>query len=101
MLRLLAHGERLLLECDDAEVLHKLAQNVLLAPLVEFERGRCTVSADDRGALKQVLVRLGYPVDDRAGYRRGGKLPFEFRECTGAGRPFALRAYQKNAAAAF
>jgi DNA excision repair protein ERCC-3 len=101
MLRLLAHGDRLLLECDDGEVLHKLCQNVLLAPLVEFERGRCTVAADDRGALKQVLVRLGYPVDDRAGYRRGSKLAFDFRERTAGGRPFALRAYQKNAASAF
>lgn len=53
-----------------------------------------------RGALKQELVRLGYPVLDEAGYHAGQALTVQFApQCEG--RRFALRPYQISAVEAF
>ena len=70
--------------------------------LVEVEpSGRVLVSALKRGTIKQALIKIGFPVDDRGGYLDGDPLEVRLRERTLAGRPFALRPYQVNAARAF
>jgi DNA excision repair protein ERCC-3 len=103
LLRLLPGRDgRLALVCDDAAVLHELAQHPAVAALVEVGTdGACTVVAERRGDLKQALVKLGYPVDDRAGYQTGDHLPFTLRTGDHGSAAFALRDYQRAAAAAF
>jgi DNA excision repair protein ERCC-3 len=72
-------------------------------------RDACTLDADgrvwlddlQRGAIKQVLIKLGFPVDDRGGYIEGDHLTITLREATRNGAPFGLRSYQRAAAAAF
>jgi DNA excision repair protein ERCC-3 len=54
-----------------------------------------------RGQIKQRLVRLGWPVDDLAGYTPGAPLQLALRSQALSGRPFALRAYQQDAVGAF
>lgn len=103
LLRLVAAGnDRLRLASDDAATLAELAGKPPLAALVTVAAdGDVTLPAAQRGELKQVLVRLGYPVDDRAGYQQGDTLAFALRRETTSGLPFALRDYQEAAAAAF
>ncbi|HVO37957.1 MAG TPA: helicase-associated domain-containing protein [Spirochaetia bacterium] len=60
------------------------------------------VPAHARGRIKVELIRLGYPVDDRAGYSAAEPLSFALRsETLGRGIPFAPRPYQQEAAKAF
>ena len=59
------------------------------------------VDPANRGVLKQVLVELGYPAQDMAGYTDGAALPMELRENMRDGLPFHVRDYQKDAAAVF
>lgn len=127
LLRLRAAADgRLRLECDDAEVQQKLLAHASLADwLSADDDGVVHLPAERRGDVKQALVKLGYPVDDRAGYRTGDALPFALAKggkahavpanaqpaCAppadaqpaGAanGHPFALRDYQRAAAEAF
>ena len=90
--------ERLRLRCSDKQLLEEITDSPQLAELLEFgARGALFVAAADRGQVKQALVRLGYPVDDRGGYRDGADLPFELSQRRG----FGLRDYQAAAAAAF
>ena len=97
-----AAGGRLRLECDDADVLRTLAAHASLCDCIELgEDGQATIPAERRGDVKQSLVKLGYPVDDRAGYRTGDVLAFRLRNDTTGPRPFALRDYQSAAASAF
>jgi DNA excision repair protein ERCC-3 len=56
---------------------------------------------ESRGLLKQELIRLGYPVIDRAGYHHGEQLEVELREQTRRGKPFMLRYYQQEAVEQF
>ncbi|WP_293203318.1 DNA repair helicase XPB [Paenibacillus sp.] len=68
-------------------------------------------SGEKRGLLKQELTRLGYPVLDYAGYRKGNELSLGWRSnkngsksdtYDGEGKAgFSLRPYQKKAVDAF
>lgn len=55
-----------------------------------------------RGEIKHALIRLGFPVEDRAGMLDAPRLDIALRPATaGDGRPFALRDYQRMAVDAF
>lgn len=60
------------------------------------------VDANHRGHIKQEFVKLGYPLQDFAGYTDGDPLPIELRQTTReGGRPFHLRPYQREAVQSF
>jgi DNA excision repair protein ERCC-3 len=63
--------------------------------------GRVWLDGLARGSIKQALIKLGYPVDDRGGYLEGDPLPFDLRTTTARGAPFRLRSYQTSAGEAF
>jgi len=105
LLRLVAADDgtdSLWLQSDDDTTLSEVCADKALKKLCKRKKGGpAVVAAADRGNVKEALVRLGYPVDDRAGYVRGDSLRFSLRNSTQSGRPFALRAYQQAAAEAF
>ena len=59
------------------------------------------VSLGNRGALKQALIKEGYPAEDLCGYSAGQPLAFRLREGAVQGGAFSLRPYQKDAIDAF
>ncbi|MFW5878663.1 MAG: helicase-associated domain-containing protein, partial [Myxococcota bacterium] len=46
-----------------------------------------SLDSEDRGRVKQILAKLGFPVIDCAGYADGAPLPVELRQVTSAGEP--------------
>ena len=103
LIRLVAAADGSLeLSCDDQDALHAIGKDATLLKIVKKTKGGpLRVNADDRGNVKEALMRLGYPVDDRAGYVLGDTLTFSLRSTAGGGKPFALRNYQQAAAEAF
>ncbi len=97
-LRLVAEGDELRLLADEAALLDELAEREEIAALLGPARGPLAraVPAEGRGPLKQALTAAGWPVEDLAGYVEGAPLPVQLRE-----ERFALRDYQREAAAAF
>ena len=93
--------DQFLLTVDDElirkEIEHRKNLQKMLIPVPEG----FLLSIFDRGSVKQELIKLGYPVDDRAPLKEGERLPFSFREFTLDGRPFSVRDYQNEAAATF
>jgi DNA excision repair protein ERCC-3 len=71
----------------------------LLAPLTDPLA--FVVAPEARGRVKQALLKLGHPVDDRAGFTPGRPLATRLREVSAAGTPFQLRRYQREAVRAF
>ena len=65
------------------------------------EQGRVWVDALERGTIKQALIKIGYPVEDRGGYLEGDALTIALRGKTRGGRAFEPRPYQRMAAEAF
>jgi DNA excision repair protein ERCC-3 len=87
---------------DHSDALADVLGHEQVARLVERDdAGRVWVGALSRGSIKQALIKIGYPVDDRGGYLEGDPLPIPMRSVTRGGRPFAARAYQQGAARAF
>jgi DNA excision repair protein ERCC-3 len=59
------------------------------------------VPPEARGRVKQALLKLGHPVDDRAGFTPGRPLALQLREVTTQALPLLLRRYQHDAVRAF
>jgi DNA excision repair protein ERCC-3 len=86
----------------DAPVLEEVSRNPLVRDLLgPAAPGGFSVDEVRRGEVKQALVRIGWPLEDLAGYVEGGPLSIALRERTPDGRPFALRDYQRDAVSAF
>jgi DNA excision repair protein ERCC-3 len=102
-LRLLRDGDGLVLSADDAALVEEISRHRTVAPYLgeRLSPRAFRVPTAERGRLKQGLVKAGWPAEDRAGYTPGEPLPITLRETTRGGEPFALRAYQADAAAAF
>jgi DNA excision repair protein ERCC-3 len=93
-------GEGLHLQAEEG-VRKLVSSTPAVAKLLRPNGEGFLVDPKDRGSLKQQLVRLGWPVDDRAGFDDGAPLGLALRDPARSGKPFALRDYQRGAAEAF
>ena len=96
-----SHG--LVLASTDRPVLEEVVRSRRLAPMlgdriddVAYEFGAVAVHPSQRGALKQALLKLGWPAEDRAGYVDGEAHPIGLLE-----DDWALRPYQREAVESF
>jgi DNA excision repair protein ERCC-3 len=104
LLRLEKRGEngRFELVAARKDALQEVLGHRAIRELVEVDpAGRAFVGGENRGAIKQALIKIGFPVDDRGGYIDGAPFAIRLRSTARSGRPFALRAYQSGAAQAF
>ncbi|QAY63628.1 DEAD/DEAH box helicase [Xylanimonas allomyrinae] len=102
------HG--LVLQASDkavlAEVLKSRRTSGLLGDRIDDET--VAVHPSERGHLKQVLVKLGWPAEDLAGYVDGEKHPIALSPVatprtgeTGPAKPWEMRPYQAQAVDTF
>lgn len=87
---------RLRLAVDDELVHARLASDRRAGKLLRPGPGGFTLAREDRGQIKQVLLRMGYPVADRAGLVDGKPLDVALRSDV-----FSLYPYQQAAVRAF
>ncbi len=104
---------KLKLQRDDAGdlVLHSVDPNYIkeiqrskkVQPFIEGpkDKNAIYVKEDFRGHVKQALIRLGYPVEDLAGYDAGNEYKFDLLEKCKNGKEFDIRDYQKLAIDSF
>lgn len=87
-----AHG--LVLITTDRPVLEEVLRSKKVAPLVgaRIDDDTVIVHPSERGHLKQVLLTLGWPAEDHAGYVDGEAHPIALRE-----DDWHLRDYQRDA----
>lgn len=90
------HG--LVLESTDRAVLEEVLRNKKIAPLVgaRVDEDTVAVHPSERGTIKQVLLKLGWPAEDLAGYVDGEAHPIELRQ-----DGWTLRPYQQEAVDGF
>jgi DNA excision repair protein ERCC-3 len=94
---------RLVLHSDDALLIMELLNQRNLQPLITGspDANHIFVKPGDRGNVKCALIKIGYPVEDLAGYAQGAPLSLELRTKTLSGLPFSLRKYQVESVEAF
>ena len=102
-LKLIGEGDDLFLVSEDDVLLEEISRQKKVMPylLERVSQRRFRVVKDQRGFIKHALIRVGYPVEDLAGYVEGESLELGLRDVTVEGNPFGLRDYQKEAVGAF
>ncbi|HSD11193.1 MAG TPA: DNA repair helicase XPB [Candidatus Binatia bacterium] len=95
--------DRLVLESDEAWLLEEISRLKAVEPCLDarIDARSLAVRPGVRGALKQALIKAGFPVEDLAGYVDGAPLAIELRHDTIGGRSFVLRHYQEEAVRLF
>ena len=94
---------RLVLRSEEAWLLEEISRLEAVKPCLEgaIDGFSLTVKPGVRGALKQALIKAGFPVEDLAGYVDGAPLALRLRPQMADGDPFALRHYQQEAVRLF
>jgi DNA excision repair protein ERCC-3 len=101
--KLIQQDGNLHLVSEDATLITELSHHKLLAPhiLKQLDPRTLWVDMARRGHIKQILVNIGYPAEDLAGYVDGEALPIHLQSVVNGGQPFKLRDYQQEAADIF
>ena len=91
--------DRLVLSSDEEWLLDEVSRLKGVEPSVEerIDAHALAVKPGVRGALKQALIKAGFPVEDLAGYVDGAPLAIGLRAEAASKRPFTLRHYQEEA----
>ena len=91
------------LQSDDTIALEEILASPQVRPFLSVRRGenQILIQPGTRGRIKQALIKIGFPVEDLAGYVQGDPLDVTLREVTVSGLPFSLREYQRDAAEVF
>ena len=102
-LRLLSGSQGLVLSADKETLAEEIAHSKSIINLLSERLSDTTflINPENRGKLKQALIKIGYPADDFAGYTKGEKIAFSLRMSTLSGMRFTLRPYQTEAADTF
>jgi len=89
--------------CDDKPLLVELARNKKLKEFLGPKVDDTTFAIEpvNRGIVKQLLITIGYPAEDLAGYTEGAPLPMAVRSVAASGLPFNIRDYQRESADVF
>ncbi len=95
---LLKDGDRLVLETTDVPVLEEVLRSKRIKPLLgeRLDERTVLVHPSERGHLKQELLKVGWPAEDRAGYVNGEAHPIAL-----VTDDWALRPYQEQAVEGF
>ncbi len=96
-------GENLLLTADDVTLMTEISRHRSIKPLIQkkIDRTSCLIKKKNRGEVKLALIKIGFPVEDLAGYEDGEDLALSLRDTTLEGQPFGLRPYQEEAVERF
>jgi len=94
---------QLVIESDDSMLIMEILNQKSVQPYVTGtpDMKRILVKPADRGNVKCALIKLGFPVEDLAGYAEGAPLTVNLRETCLSGRTFGLRKYQQESVDAF
>ena len=102
-LRILPDSGRLVLSADTEPLAEEIARSKSASGLLSdrLSKTEFLIKPADRGKIKQVLIKIGYPAEDLAGYIKGEQVSFSVLDFTRAGERFMFRPYQKQAANTF
>ncbi|MCX7020370.1 MAG: DEAD/DEAH box helicase [Candidatus Sumerlaeota bacterium] len=91
------------LQSSDEFAIREMLATPQVKPFIDrqISASEILIKPGTRGRIKQALIKMGYPVEDLAGFANGDPLPFEMRAKTLTGLHFALREYQRDAADVF
>ena len=103
LLKLIKVNDELLLTSDDFILLNEILHHRKIQNYIEsrVDKNSIKVKGCFRGHIKQALIKIGFPVEDLAGYEEGTPCEISLREVSSKGTPFNIRSYQQDAISSF
>jgi DNA excision repair protein ERCC-3 len=103
LLKLIAVGDTIHLYSDDTILLREILNNKKMQTYIEGQLDDRSVIIKKmyRGHIKQTLIKMGFPVEDLAGYEEGDPCEIVLRDTIYGGQPFVVRDYQQSAVNSF
>jgi DNA excision repair protein ERCC-3 len=91
-------GFRLAITSAEAPFIKEITNQKTVIPYIEEKAGpnKFYIKANSRGFIKQALIKIGYPVEDLAGYEKGAPYSFDILETTNSNQTFEIRDYQRD-----
>ena len=102
-IKLIDQGSGLVLTADEPALITEIKHSASVKSLLgdQLDPHSICVPSHLRGHLKQALIKIGFPVEDLAGYVSGKELEIMPRSVAQSGIPFNLRDYQDEAVNVF
>ena len=93
----------LILSSKDTILLNEIFNHKNVTQFIEerIDESNIKVKPNFRGHIKQSLIKIGFPVEDLAGYEEGDPCQISLREHTSNNKEFIIRDYQQSAINAF
>jgi len=92
----------LVIVSNEKGFLQEIGAHRAVQPFIEsVNPEKILVKKEYRGHIKQALIKIGFPVEDLAGYDEGNKYAFNLRPTSISGIKFGMRDYQRASVEAF
>ncbi|MEN8906630.1 MAG: DNA repair helicase XPB [Clostridiales bacterium] len=102
-IKLLSKNGNLIIKCEDKYILKEISSNKSLSKYIlrNMSPNGLEIKKEYRGEIKNKLLKLGFPIEDLAGYISGANYNIDLKERTSTGEELNLRNYQKDACEIF
>ncbi len=95
--------DELILTSEDYLLLKEILNHKTVQPFIDevIDKHAVKIKPLYRGHIKQSLIKIGFPVEDIAGYDEGDPCEVEVQSPSKSGKEFEIRDYQQSAIKAF
>ncbi|HNW29672.1 MAG TPA: helicase-associated domain-containing protein, partial [Spirochaetota bacterium] len=103
LLKLVPQGNDIFLTSNDAILLNEICNTKKIQQFIDarIDDNRIKIRKNYRGHIKQALIKIGFPVEDLAGYEDGDPCNIQMKDVSLKGQPFRIRDYQQSSVNAF
>ncbi len=103
LLKLIKKNNGIILVSRDTILINEILNHKKITEFIDkkIDDTSILIKANFRGHIKQALIKIGFPVEDLAGYEEGDPCSISLRETTLKGHPFTIRDYQQSAINSF
>ncbi len=103
LLKLVQRDSDIFLISTDAILLNEICNTKKIQHYIDarLDENEIKIRKNFRGHIKQALIKIGFPVEDLAGYEDGDPCDIRMKEVSSKGQPFTIRDYQQSSVNAF
>jgi len=103
LLKLIKMNDDLILTSTDTILLNELMNHKKVQIFIaeRIDDSNLKIIPDFRGHIKQALIKIGFPVEDLAGYEEGDPCDISLTSVTSGNKKFEIRDYQQSAINSF
>lgn len=103
LIKLIRRNNDIILISEDSILLNEFFNTKKLQQFIDhrIDDNSLMIRPNFRGHIKQALIKIGFPVEDLAGYEEGDPCLIKMKELSSRGSPFTIRDYQQSSVNSF